>query len=175
MINLQKNNRKPNQLNTNKEWSDYVVELNRVTKVCKGGKKLSFRAVVVVGNKMGHVGVGVGKASEPPKAIDKGYADAKRNLIFIELTKNNTITHLTYGKFGSAKTLLKPACEGTGVIAGSSTRTILELAGIKNILTKQLGSRNKLNNARSTICALTNIKNPIKVAHDRGIALEKLS
>jgi small subunit ribosomal protein S5 len=157
----------------NEKWSDCVVQIRRVTKVCKGGKKLSFRVVMGVGNKMGYVGVGVGKAGDLPNAISKGIADAKQHLIFVKLTKHSTITHLTFGNFGSAKVLIKPAFEGTGVIAGSAIRIILELVGIKNILAKQLGSKNSLNNARATICALENIKTPNDVAQNRNLSLDK--
>jgi small subunit ribosomal protein S5 len=153
-------------------WTDHVVQIRRVTKVCKGGKKLSFRVIVVTGNKMGQVGVGVGKADGIPQAINKGVIDAKRHLISILLTKKKTITHLTIGNFCSAKTFLKPASEGTGLIAGSSTRIVLELVGIKNILSKQLGSNSLLNNAQATICALKNLKNPADVAKYRNMDLE---
>jgi|TARA_B110000093_G_scaffold94221_1_gene101759 small subunit ribosomal protein S5 len=160
----------------NKEkWSERVVQISRVTKVCKGGKKLSFRAVVVIGNEMGQVGVGVGKADDVINAITKGITDAKRHLIYVELTKTKTISHLTIGHFGACRALVRPASQGTGVIAGSSIRTVLELVGIKNILAKQLGSSNNiLNNARATICALQNLKTPAKVALDRNIPLEKV-
>jgi len=156
------------------EWSERVVQICRVTKVGKGGKKISFRVVVVIGDEMGQVGVGVGKANDIIKAISKGINNAKRHLISIKLTKNNTITHLTIGNFGSARAFLKPASEGTGVIAGSSIRTILELVGVKNILAKQLGSNNILNNARATICALKKLKTPSDVARNRNIPLEKI-
>jgi small subunit ribosomal protein S5 len=155
------------------KWSERVVQISRVTKVCKGGKKLSFRAVVVIGNEMGQVGVGVGKADDVINAITKGITDAKKNLIYIELTKTNTISHLTIGNIGACRALLKPATEGTGVIAGSSIRTVLELVGIKNILAKQLGAGNILNNARATICALQNLKTPAKVALERNLPLER--
>lgn len=154
------------------KWIERVVEIQRVTKVCKGGKKLSFRVLVITGNQMGQVGVGIGKADGIPQAISKGTLDAKRHLITIKLTKNKTITHLTIGNFGSAKAFLKPASEGTGVIAGSSIRIVLELVGVKNILSKQLGSKSLLNNAQATICALKSLKNPADVARDRSISLE---
>jgi small subunit ribosomal protein S5 len=156
------------------KWSERVVEIKRVTKVCKGGKKLSFKAVIIVGNERGKVGIGVGKADDIINAINKGTLNAKKHLIYVEITKNNTISHLTIGNYGAAKTLIKPASEGTGVIAGSSIRTILELAGIKNILSKQLGSNNILNNARATIAALNNLKTPSQVAQNRNINLEML-
>ena len=155
------------------KWNEKVVQISRVTKVCKGGKKLSFRATVIVGNEKGKVGVGIGKAEDVITSITKGITDAKRNLIEIPITKNNTIPHLIIGNFGACSTLIKPASQGTGVIAGSSTRTVLELAGIKNILAKQLGSNNILNNARATICALKNLKTPTNVSLERNLPLEK--
>ena len=155
------------------KWNEKVVQISRVTKVCKGGKKLSFRAIVIVGNEKGKVGVGIGKAEDVITSITKGITDAKRNLIEIPITKNNTIPHLIIGNFGACSTLIKPASQGTGVIAGSSTRTVLELAGIKNILAKQLGSNNILNNARATICALKNLKTPTSVSLERNLPLEK--
>ena len=155
------------------KWNEKVVQISRVTKVCKGGKKLSFRAIVIVGNEKGKVGVGIGKAEDVITSITKGITDAKRNLIEIPITKNNTIPHLIIGNFGACSTLIKPASQGTGVIAGSSTRTVLELAGIKNILAKQLGSNNILNNARATICALKNLKTPTNVSLERNLPLEK--
>ena len=163
-----------NRVVKKEKWNERVVQINRVTKVCKGGKKLSFRAVVIVGNEMGKVGVGVGKANDIIKAIAKGVTDAKKHQIFVQLTNASTISHLTIGNFGSAKALLKPASDGTGVIAGSSIRTILELLGVKNILAKQLGSNNILNNARATICALKNLKTPTEVAEERNISIDKL-
>jgi small subunit ribosomal protein S5 len=155
------------------KWNEKVVQISRVTKVCKGGKKLSFRAIVIVGNEKGKVGVGIGKAEDVITSITKVITDAKRNLIEIPITKNNTIPHLIIGNFGACSTLIKPASQGTGVIAGSSTRTVLELAGIKNILAKQLGSNNILNNARATICALKNLKTPTNVSLERNLPLEK--
>lgn len=155
------------------KWNERVIQISRVTKVCKGGKKLSFRAVVVVGNEAGNVGVGVGKADDVINAITKAISDAKRQIISIPLTKTNSIPHLTIGNFGACQALIKPAGDGTGVIAGSSIRTVLELAGIKNILAKQIGPNNILNSARATICALENLKTPSMVANERGLPVEK--
>ena len=154
-------------------WNEKVVQIKRVTKVCKGGKKLSFSAIVIIGNQNGKVGVGHGKAEDVSTSIAKGIMDAKKNIINVPLTKTNTIKHITIGNFGACSTLLKPASQGTGVIAGSSIRTVLELAGIKNILAKQLGSNNILNNARATILALKKIKTLANVAKERNLPLEK--
>jgi small subunit ribosomal protein S5 len=140
------------------EWSERVVSIQRVTKVVKGGKKMSFRAVVVVGNEQGKVGVGVGKAGDVITAVRKGVTDGKKNIIAIPLTSSNSIPHPTTGRFGAAKLVLRPSAPGSGVIAGSSIRTVLELAGIKNILSKQLGSNNLLNNARATIDGLNSLR-----------------
>ena len=130
------------------EWSERVVAIQRVTKVVKGGKKMSFRAVIVVGNEQGKVGVGV----------RKGVTDGKKNIISVPLTSSNSIPHPTNGRFGAAKLVLRPSAPGSGVIAGSSIRTVLELAGIKNILSKQLGSNNLLNNARATVNGLSTLR-----------------
>lgn len=140
---------------TKSEWLERVVSIQRVTKVVKGGKKMSFRAVIVVGNEQGKVGVGVGKAGDVITAVSKGVTDGKKNVISIPLTSSNSIPHPTNGRFGAAKLILRPSAPGSGVIAGSSIRTVLELAGIKNILSKQLGSNNLLNNARATINGLS--------------------
>lgn len=140
------------------EWSERVVSIQRVTKVVKGGKKMSFRAVVVVGNEQGKVGVGVGKAGDVITAVRKAVTDGKKNIIIIPLTRSNSIPHPTTGRFGAAKLILRPSAPGSGVIAGSSIRTVLELAGIKNILSKQLGSNNLLNNARATIAGLNSLR-----------------
>ena len=140
------------------EWSERVVAIQRVTKVVKGGKKLSFRAVVVVGDEKGKVGVGVGKAADVITAVRKGVTDGKRNIVSIPLTTSNSIPHKTNGRFGAAKVLLRPSAPGCGVIAGGSVRTVLELAGIQNILSKQLGSNNLLNNARATVKGLSTLR-----------------
>ena len=140
------------------EWSERVVAIQRVTKVVKGGKKLSFRAVIVVGDEKGKVGVGVGKASDVITAVRKGVTDGKRNIVTVPLTTANSIPHQTNGRFGAAKVILRPSAPGCGVIAGGSVRTVLELAGIQNILSKQLGSNNLLNNARATVQGLTTLR-----------------
>lgn len=143
---------------TKSEWSERVVSIDRVTKVVKGGKKMSFRAIIVVGNEQGKVGVGVGKAGDVITAVRKGVTDGKKHIITVPLTSANSIPHQTNGRFGAAKLILRPSAPGSGVIAGSSIRTVLELAGIKNILSKQLGSNNLLNNARATIDGLASLK-----------------
>nr|YP_010596542.1 ribosomal protein S5 [Chrysotila carterae]WAK83178.1 ribosomal protein S5 [Chrysotila carterae] len=155
MVNERKNSK---SREAKSEWSERVVSIQRVTKVVKGGKKLSFRAVVVVGDERGQVGVGVGKAGDVITAVKKGVTDGKKNILTIPLTSSDSIPHRTEGRFGAAKILLRPSAPGSGVIAGGSIRTVLELAGVKNILSKQLGSNNLLNNARATVVGLSNLK-----------------
>jgi small subunit ribosomal protein S5 len=156
------------------DWQERVVQIRRVTKVVKGGKKLSFRAIVVVGNERGQVGVGVGKASDVIGAVKKGVADGKKHLIEVPLTKANSIPHPATGSGGGAKVMMRPAAPGTGVIAGGAVRTVLELAGVRNILAKQLGSGNPLNNARATVSALEGLRTLAEVAEERGVPLENL-
>ncbi len=155
-------------------WQERVVQIRRVSKVVKGGKKLSFRAIVVVGNEKGQVGVGVGKAADVIGAVRKGVADAKKQLVEISLTKANSITHLVNGSAGGAKVFMRPAAPGTGVIAGGAVRTVLELAGVKNILAKQLGSNNPLNNARAAVDALESLRTFSEVAKERDLAIEQI-
>ncbi len=155
-------------------WQERVIQIRRVSKVVKGGKKLSFRAIVVVGNESGQVGVGVGKAGDVIGAVRKGVADGKKQLIDVPLTKSNSITHLTNGISGGAKVVVRPAAPGTGVIAGGAVRTVLEMAGVKNILAKQLGSDNPLNNARAAINALETLRTFADVAEERGVSIEHL-
>lgn len=156
------------------DWQERVVQIRRVTKVVKGGKKLSFRAIVVIGNEKGQVGVGVGKASDVIGAVKKGVADGKKHLVEVPLTKSNSIPHPAQGSGGGAKVMMRPAAPGTGVIAGGAVRTVLELAGVKNILAKQLGSGNPLNNARATVSALDNLRTFADVAEERGVPIENL-
>lgn len=155
-------------------WQQRVVQIQRVSKVVKGGKKISFRTTVIIGNQKGQVGVGVGKADEVIPAIQKAVNDGKKNLITVPLTKTDTITHIATGLNGAAKVFIKPAGPGTGVIAGSSIRIVLELAGVQNILAKQLGSGNPLNNARATVAALASLKTAKQVAEERDLPIEKL-
>nr|YP_010619910.1 Ribosomal protein S5 [Symphyocladia marchantioides]WAX03923.1 Ribosomal protein S5 [Symphyocladia marchantioides] len=155
-------------------WEEKVVQVRRVTKVVKGGKKLSFRAVLIVGNEHGKIGVGVGKANDVIGAVKKGVADAKKHIISIPLTKYFSIPHPINGTSGAAKIILRPSATGSGVIAGGSTRTVLELAGIKNILAKQIGSSNTLNNARAVLNALNNLRTFKETAEIRSIELEQL-
>ena len=147
---------------------DNVVTIKRVTKVVKGGRTMRFAALVVVGDGNGHVGVGLGKATEIPDAIRKGKDDAIKNIIKVDLNENGSLYHEIYGKFGGATVLLKPAPEGTGIIAGGPARSVLELAGIKNIRTKSLGSNNKQNAVLATIEGLKSMKTPEEVARLRG-------
>jgi small subunit ribosomal protein S5 len=156
------------------DWQERVVQIRRVTKVVKGGKNLSFRAVVVVGNEKGQVGVGVGKAADVIGAVKKGVADGKKHLIEVPLTKSSSIPHPVNGVGGGAKVIVRPAAPGTGVIAGGAVRTVLELAGVRNILAKQLGSNNPLNNARAAVNALATLRNFSDVAEERGIPVENL-
>ena len=156
------------------DLKDRVVTINRVTKVVKGGRTFRFAALVVVGDENGHVGVGLGKAAEIPEAIRKGKEDAKKNLVYVERTESNSIYHEILGRFGSASVLLKPAPEGTGVIAGGSVRAVLELAGIQNIVTKSIGSNNKRNVVNAAIAGILQLKTPTQVARLRGKTVEEI-
>ncbi|MDR1539248.1 MAG: 30S ribosomal protein S5 [Clostridiales bacterium] len=156
------------------DLKDRVVTINRVTKVVKGGRTFRFAALVVVGDGNGHVGAGLGKAAEIPDAIRKGKEDAKKNLVYLERTESDSIYHEIVGKFGAASVLLKPAVEGTGVIAGGSVRAVLELAGIRNIVTKSIGSNNKHNVVNATIAGINGLKTPTQVARLRGKTVEEI-
>jgi small subunit ribosomal protein S5 len=160
----------PSQL----DIKDTVVSINRVTKVVKGGKNLSFSALVVVGDGHGVVGFGVGKAKEVPSAIKKGIEAAKKNLIRVPLS-GSTIPHRVVGKFGAGSVLLKPAPDGTGIIAGGAVRAVVESAGITNILTKSLGSANPHNVVRATFTGLGSLKDPNSIARLRGKTLDELT
>ncbi len=155
------------------EWKEQVVQIRRVTKVVKGGKKLSFRAIVIVGNKKGQVGMGVAKAAEVIIAIQKAVADARKNLITVPIFKT-TIPHMVTGRSGAGSVVLKPASQGTGVIAGGAVRAVLELSGIENILSKSLGSKSPLNAANATLDALKSLRSFSDVARSRGIDMKKM-
>lgn len=158
----------------NMELTEKVVSIKRVTKVVKGGRNMRFTALVVVGDGAGHVGAGLGKATEIPEAIRKGKEDAIKNMVTIALDENGSVTHDYIGKFGSAEVLLKKAPEGTGIIAGGPARNVCELAGIKNIRTKSLGSNNKQNVVLATIAGLSSLKDPAEVAKKRGKTVEEI-
>lgn len=156
------------------ELTEKVVSIKRVTKVVKGGRNMRFTALVVVGDMNGHVGAGLGKATEIPEAIRKGKEDAIKNMVSVAIDDNKSITHDFTGKFGSASVLLKKAPEGTGIIAGGPARIVCELAGIKNIRTKSLGSNNKQNVVLATIAGLNALKTPEEVAKKRGKSVEEV-
>ncbi len=156
------------------ELQDKVVTIKRVTKVVKGGRNFRFTALVVVGDGNGHVGAGLGKSIEIPDAIRKGKEDASKHLVTVALDENNSITHDFIGKYGSASVLLKKAPEGTGIIAGGPARIVCELAGIKNIRTKSLGSNNKQNVVLATVAGLSQLKTPEEVAKMRGKSVEEV-
>ena len=155
------------------EWTEQVVQIRRVTKVVKGGKKLSFRAIVVVGNKKGQVGVGCAKAAEVIIAIQKAIADGRKNLITVPIFKT-TIPHPITGRSGAGAVMLRPASQGTGIIAGGSVRSVLELAGIENILSKSLGSNSPLNAANATLEALKSLTPFSEIAKKRGLTMAEL-
>ncbi|MCI6020286.1 MAG: 30S ribosomal protein S5 [Clostridia bacterium] len=156
------------------ELTEKVVSIKRVTKVVKGGRNFRFAALVVVGDGNGHVGAGVGKSIEIPEAIRKGKEDAMKHLVTVARDENNSVPHDFIGKFGSASVLLKKSPEGTGLIAGGPARAVLELAGIKNIRTKSLGSNNKQNVVLATIEGLSQLKTPEEVAKLRGKSVAEL-
>ena len=151
------------------KFVERLIKISRVSKVTKGGKKLSFRAIVVIGDENGQVGVGVAKADDVVNAFKKAKTDARKNLIKIPITKALSIPHKVIGQFGACKIVIRPSIEGSGVIAGGAVRTVLEVAGIKNVIAKQLGSDNLLNNARAVISGLNNLTTKTQVLNKRDL------
>jgi small subunit ribosomal protein S5 len=154
---------------TERKFIERLIKISRVSKVTKGGKKLSFRAIVVIGDENGQVGVGVAKADDVVNAFKKAKTDGRKNLIKIPLTKSLSIPHNVTGNFGACKIIMRPSIEGSGVIAGGAVRTVLEVAGIKNVIAKQLGSNNLLNNARASIVALGNLTTKSQTVKKRDL------
>jgi len=167
---VKKNSRRSNNLQEPK-FVERLIKISRVSKVTKGGKKLSFRAIVVVGDENGKVGVGVAKADDVVNAFKKAKTDGRKNLITFPITKSLSIPHEVSGNFGACKIIMRPSIEGSGVIAGGAVRIVLEVAGVKNVIAKQLGSNNLLNNARAAINALQNLTTKSQVAKKRDIDL----
>ncbi len=166
--------RKHNIPAANLNLEEKLVHINRVAKVVKGGRRFSFNAIVVVGNGEGVVGHGLGKANEVSDAIQKGFDNAKKNLIKVPLTKTGSIHHPVVGKAGAGKVLLRPASDGTGVIAGGAVKAILDVAGVQNILSKSLGSPNPHNMVKAAYEALKQVTDPVEVAQRRGISVKKV-
>jgi small subunit ribosomal protein S5 len=164
---LKKNSRR----NQEPKLVERLIKISRVSKVTKGGKKLSFRAIVVVGDENGQVGVGVAKADDVVNAFKKAKSDGRKNLIKLPITKSLSIPHDVQGAFGACNVIMRPSVEGSGVIAGGAVRIVLEVAGVKNVIAKQLGSNNLLNNARAAVCALENLTTKSQVAKKRNLDL----
>ena len=168
-INKAKKNSRRSQNTQEPKLVERLIKISRVSKVTKGGKKLSFRAIVVVGDEKGQVGVGVAKADDVVNAFKKAKTDGRKNLIKLPITKSLTIPHRVLGTFGACKVIMRPSIEGSGVIAGGAVRIVLEVAGVKNVIAKQLGSDSLLNNARAAICALDNLTTKSQVAKKRNL------
>jgi len=166
---LKKINRVKKNSRNKPKFVERLIKISRVSKVTKGGKKLSFRAIVVIGDENGKVGVGVAKADDVVNAFKKAKADGHKNLIELPITKSLSIPHNVTGNFGACKVIMRPSIEGSGVIAGGAVRIVLEVAGVKNVIAKQLGSNNLLNNARASICALENLTTKSQVAKIRDL------
>lgn len=167
-INRKKNSRR-NSSSQEPKLVERLIKISRVSKVTKGGKKLSFRAIVVIGDENGKVGVGVAKADDVVNAFKKAKADGRKNLIQLPITKSLSIPHRVVGNFGACKVIMRPSIEGSGVIAGGAVRIVLEVAGVKNVIAKQLGSNNLLNNARAAVCALDNLTTKSQVEKKRNL------
>jgi small subunit ribosomal protein S5 len=170
-VNKLKKNSRRNNNGQEPKFVERSIKISRVSKVTKGGKKLSFRAIVVIGDENGKVGVGVAKADDVVNAFKKAKTDARKNLIKLPITKSLSIPHNVVGDFRACKVIMRPSIEGSGVIAGGAVRTVLEVAGVKNVIAKQLGSNNLLNNARAAICALENLTTKSQVLKKRDLNL----
>lgn len=168
---FKKNSKRTNNVREPK-LVERLIKISRVSKVTKGGKKLSFRAIVVVGDERGKVGVGVAKANDVVNAFKKAKTDGRKNLISLPLTKSLSIPHDIIGHFGACQIIMRPAIEGSGVIAGGAVRIVLEVAGVKNVIAKQLGSNNLLNNARAAVCALDKLTTKEEVSKKRNRTLD---
>jgi small subunit ribosomal protein S5 len=156
------------------ELEERVVSINRVSKTVKGGRRMSLTALVVVGDGKGKVGVGMGKSAEVPNAIKKGVEDAKKNMFTIAITEDGSVPHEVLGEYGAGRVLIKPAVQGTGVMAGGPVRAIMELAGIKNVITKSLGTSNAMNIVKAAANGLQSMESPEQVAARRGISVDKM-
>ena len=156
------------------ELEERVVYINRVSKTVKGGRRMALSALVVVGDRNGHVGVGMGKSAEVPNAIKKGVEDAKKNMFTVSLTPEHTLPHEILGEYGAGRVLLKPATPGTGVIAGGPVRAIMELAGVTDVLTKSLGTDNAMNIVKAAAEGLKNMQSPEEVAARRGVSVAQI-
>ena len=171
-VNNVKKNTRFNDKSNDSRLVERLIKISRVSKVTKGGKKLSFRAIVVVGDENGQVGVGVAKANDVVNAFKKAKSDGRKNLIKLPITKSLSIPHNVEGVFGACHVIMRPSVEGSGVIAGGAVRIVLEVAGVKNVIAKRLGSNNLLNNARASICALEKLTTKSQVAKKRNLDLK---